>query len=204
MHSNIYLVFRALLQFEEQQGAVVVRNLSPQEISRFPTKKFQSGTCGGSTAWVRLFYWMVHTCTDVHRCRRWRLLLHWLTDRCNICLCDYVNGETLRTLPCLHSYHRDCIDHWLKVRFTKWLQTWWQTEAQYNVALFISQTFIQFTKPHLSALINRLNVKSEISVLCFAGQPNMPSLQNRPDWQRNPRHPTQLTASLSQQSLGEK
>lgn len=117
MHSNIYLVFQALLQFEEQQGAVVVRNLSPQEISRFPTKTFQSGTCAGGTAWVRLFYWMVRTCMDVHRYRCW-LFLRWLTDRCNICLCDYVNGETLRTLPCLHSYHRDCIDHWLKVRCT--------------------------------------------------------------------------------------
>ncbi|TWW81562.1 E3 ubiquitin-protein ligase RNF43 [Takifugu flavidus] len=82
-HSNIYLLFQALLQFEEQQGAVVVRSLSSQEISRFPTKKFGSGTCAGSAV-------------------------------CNVCLCDYTDGETLRTLPCLHSYHRDCIDHWLK------------------------------------------------------------------------------------------
>lgn len=49
-HSNIYLLFQALLQFEEQQGAVVVRSLSSQEISRFPTKKFGSGTCAGSAA----------------------------------------------------------------------------------------------------------------------------------------------------------
>eukprot|EP00066_Takifugu_rubripes_P030166 XP_011619432.1 PREDICTED: histone acetyltransferase p300-like [Takifugu rubripes] len=75
--------YEALLQFEEQQGAVVVRSLSSQEISRFPTKKFGSGTCAGSAV-------------------------------CNVCLCDYTDGETLRTLPCLHSYHRDCIDHWLK------------------------------------------------------------------------------------------
>lgn len=69
--------------------------------------------------------------TQACRCGCW-LLLCWLTDRCNVCLCDYADGETLRTLPCLHSYHRDCIDHWLKVRHTYWTNmgakksaAWW-------------------------------------------------------------------------------
>lgn len=32
---------------------------------------------------------------------------------CPICLADYVADERVRTLPCAHSYHADCIDTWL-------------------------------------------------------------------------------------------
>lgn len=33
---------------------------------------------------------------------------------CQICFCDYTDGETLRMLPCFHDYHVQCIDRWLK------------------------------------------------------------------------------------------
>ncbi|XP_017545151.1 uncharacterized protein si:ch211-59o9.10 [Pygocentrus nattereri] len=33
---------------------------------------------------------------------------------CQICFCDYKEGENLRMLPCLHDYHVNCIDRWLK------------------------------------------------------------------------------------------
>ncbi|VEL15859.1 unnamed protein product, partial [Protopolystoma xenopodis] len=33
--------------------------------------------------------------------------------RCIICMCEYETGEELRYLPCLHTYHRVCIDEWL-------------------------------------------------------------------------------------------
>lgn len=33
---------------------------------------------------------------------------------CRVCLTDFTPGEKLRTLPCLHIYHVDCIDEWLK------------------------------------------------------------------------------------------
>lgn len=36
------------------------------------------------------------------------------TTECNVCLCEFVDGEQLRTLPCCHSYHVPCIDEWLK------------------------------------------------------------------------------------------
>ncbi|KAJ0045422.1 hypothetical protein Pint_06270 [Pistacia integerrima] len=33
---------------------------------------------------------------------------------CSVCLCEFEEGEELRTLPeCLHSFHAPCIDMWL-------------------------------------------------------------------------------------------
>ncbi|XP_008309586.1 uncharacterized protein DDB_G0271670 isoform X2 [Cynoglossus semilaevis] len=34
--------------------------------------------------------------------------------QCQICFCDYTDGEKLRMLPCFHDYHMKCIDRWLK------------------------------------------------------------------------------------------
>ena len=33
-------------------------------------------------------------------------------------MCDFVLGESLRFLPCMHVYHKDCIDDWLMRAFT--------------------------------------------------------------------------------------
>lgn len=41
--------YEALLAFEELRGAVVTHKLSRREIERFPTKRFQSASGGGST-----------------------------------------------------------------------------------------------------------------------------------------------------------
>ncbi len=32
---------------------------------------------------------------------------------CLICLVDYENGDEVRTLPCSHDFHKDCVDSWL-------------------------------------------------------------------------------------------
>ncbi|KAI1882106.1 hypothetical protein AGOR_G00247270 [Albula goreensis] len=37
---------------------------------------------------------------------------------CQICFCNYTEGEELRMLPCLHDYHVQCIDRWLKENAT--------------------------------------------------------------------------------------
>jgi hypothetical protein len=33
---------------------------------------------------------------------------------CPVCLEAYAAGETVRTVPCLHQFHIDCIDGWLQ------------------------------------------------------------------------------------------
>lgn len=37
---------------------------------------------------------------------------------CVICMNEFMFGDELRYLPCLHCYHRECIDDWLMRSFT--------------------------------------------------------------------------------------
>ncbi|KAF7274843.1 hypothetical protein GWI33_012490 [Rhynchophorus ferrugineus] len=37
---------------------------------------------------------------------------------CVICLDDFKERETIKKLPCHHSFHISCIDHWLKIKIT--------------------------------------------------------------------------------------
>ncbi len=41
-----------------------------------------------------------------------------LASSCQICCEDYVVGVVLKTLPCLHMYHEECIDKWLTQKGT--------------------------------------------------------------------------------------
>jgi hypothetical protein len=36
--------------------------------------------------------------------------------KCSICLEQIVYGDVLRSLPCLHRYHVDCVDRWLRTK----------------------------------------------------------------------------------------
>jgi len=35
---------------------------------------------------------------------------------CLVCLTEYEDNEELRTMPCLHFFHKKCIDKWLLER----------------------------------------------------------------------------------------
>ncbi|XP_019177436.1 PREDICTED: E3 ubiquitin-protein ligase RHA2A [Ipomoea nil] len=32
---------------------------------------------------------------------------------CSVCLSRLKEGDNVRVLPCMHEYHRDCVDRWL-------------------------------------------------------------------------------------------
>lgn len=35
---------------------------------------------------------------------------------CSICYCPFENGEDIRALPCMHRYHKACVDDWFYQR----------------------------------------------------------------------------------------
>uniref|UniRef100_A0A8D1Z780 RING-type E3 ubiquitin transferase n=1 Tax=Sus scrofa TaxID=9823 RepID=A0A8D1Z780_PIG len=37
---------------------------------------------------------------------------------CSVCISDYVTGNKLRQLPCMHEFHIHCIDRWLSENCT--------------------------------------------------------------------------------------
>lgn len=79
--------YETLWELQERNGDVVRKGLTPQQIGRLPYYNYKSKPRTSSSNG---------------------------NDCCRICLCEYKEGEKIRTLTCLHSYHKDCIDKWLK------------------------------------------------------------------------------------------
>lgn len=39
----------------------------------------------------------------------------FLKEECQICRDKFEVGDVMRTLPCIHSYHKECVDRWLRI-----------------------------------------------------------------------------------------
>ncbi|TNV80556.1 hypothetical protein FGO68_gene12442 [Halteria grandinella] len=35
-------------------------------------------------------------------------------NKCLVCMCEYEEGDMVKTLPCFHKYHKECIAEWFK------------------------------------------------------------------------------------------
>lgn len=80
--------YEALWDLAEELGEVRRVGMDQQEISLLPVHTYQATNVADGAS------------NDSGDCR--------------VCLTDFTPGEKLRTLPCLHIYHVDCIDEWLK------------------------------------------------------------------------------------------
>lgn len=37
-----------------------------------------------------------------------------IDEKCTICLCEFLDQDDVRRLPCMHLFHIDCVDRWLQ------------------------------------------------------------------------------------------
>jgi len=80
---------RALSELEAQANAAL-RGASEGTINNLPTRAFKKPVGAAAAA-----------LDEEHL-------------NCAVCMSSYDDDEILRTLPCLHSFHRDCVDQWLR------------------------------------------------------------------------------------------
>ena len=94
------------------QSAAVLENIgmSTEEINRLPVRVLNVGddliasvaTTSGNSISSSIG-------DDKHRGK-----MNKERTKCSICLEDFQCGDVVRTLPCFHSFHKDCIDRWLR------------------------------------------------------------------------------------------
>lgn len=54
------------------------------------------------------------------------------TEKCSICLEFYKNGEILKSLPCLHKFHLECIDLWISSKKKKCPECLTEIKYEFN------------------------------------------------------------------------
>ena len=84
------LSYEQLLALQERLGGAVPRGASQSQIDALPTRRYEPprpGTSGGDSGST--------------------------ADCCAICLSTFEQGEELRSMPCAHAFHKDCVDQWL-------------------------------------------------------------------------------------------
>jgi len=82
------------LELGETIGEARPQGLEQEEMNALPTCHFHSNSQSAPTT---------HVDNDSD------------SNNCHICFCTFSDNEVLRTLPCLHRFHRDCIDQWIQV-----------------------------------------------------------------------------------------
>lgn len=66
-----------------------------------------------------LHYPYIYTDPESLKCMRYRFSNFLICCRCSVCLGEYQAEDRLQQIPaCGHTFHMDCIDHWLSTRTT--------------------------------------------------------------------------------------
>lgn len=55
-----------------------------------------------------------------------------IDKECGICLAEYVHGDLLKILVCLHKFHTYCVDNWLKYNLSCPVCKWNLTKTNYK------------------------------------------------------------------------
>lgn len=98
--ANEFFEFQQLIGFGD---AVVGRGLVQAEIDVLPTRTYQSRP--PQTMTTTTMRGAADASANEHQCQ----------NECQVCLSSFADGEVLRTLPCCHQFHSECIDVWLQV-----------------------------------------------------------------------------------------
>jgi len=104
--------YEALWGFQEENGNAPSHSshsreqgASEENIARNPVRLLEDGDD------------LIHTDNDIDNVDL-ESPVEAVEKKCSICLENFRRGEMIRTLPCFHSYHANCIDPWLRSKST--------------------------------------------------------------------------------------